>query len=65
MNLQDKINARLDNFFDKLRKWNFEISNETEATFRSIFKLYKQNTNEIFKLFHDLLASLPHVHERQ
>jgi hypothetical protein len=65
MNLQPKMNARLDNFFDELRKWNFEISNETEATYKSIFTLYKQNTNEIFKLFHNLLASLPHVHKRQ
>jgi hypothetical protein len=65
MDLQLKMNAHLDNFFDKLRDWNFKIFNETEATFKSIFKLYKQNTNEIFKLFHDLLASVPHVHERQ
>ncbi len=65
MDLQLKMNARLDNFFDELRDWNFEISNETEATFKSIFKLYKQNTNEIFKLFHDLLPSLPHVQECQ
>ncbi len=63
MYLQKKINARLDNFFDDLRNWNFHISNETEATYKSIFQLYKQNTNEIYKLFNDLLASLPHVHE--
>jgi hypothetical protein len=31
----------------------------------STFQIYKQSTREIFKLFHDLLASLPHVHERQ
>jgi len=36
-----------------------------KATYKSIFKLYKQNTDEIFKLFTDLLTSLPHVHERQ
>jgi hypothetical protein len=65
MDLQLKMNARLDNFFDEFRDWNFESSNKTEATFKSIYKLYKQNTNEIFKLFHDLLASLPHVHEHQ
>jgi len=65
MDLQLKMNARLDNFFPDLLHWNFHISNETEATFKSIFSLYKQNTNEIFKLFTDLLESLPHVHERQ
>jgi hypothetical protein len=31
---------------------------------KSNFKIYKQSTSKIFKLFHDLLASLPHVHER-
>jgi hypothetical protein len=65
MDLQQKMNARLDNFFPDLLNWNFHISNETEATYKSIFKLYKQNTNEIFKLFTDLLETLPHVHERQ
>jgi hypothetical protein len=30
---------------------------------KSTFQLYKGNTNEIFKLFQDLLTSLPHVHE--
>jgi hypothetical protein len=65
MDLQKKMNARLDNFFPDLLNWNFHISNETEATYKSIFKLYKQNTNEIFKLFTDLLESLPRVHERQ
>ena len=65
MDLQKKMNARLDNFFPDLLHWNFHISNETEATYKSIFQLYKQNTNEIFKLFTDLLESLPHVHERQ
>jgi hypothetical protein len=28
-----------------------------------MFQLYKTNTNEIFKLFQDLLTSLPHVQE--
>ncbi len=65
MDLQKKMNTRLDNFFPDLLNWNFHISNETEATYKIIFQLYKQNTNEIFKFFTDLLASLPHVHERQ
>jgi len=65
MDLQKKMNERLDNFLPDLLQWNFHINNETKATYKSIFKLYKQNTDEIFKLFTDLLASLPHVHERQ
>jgi hypothetical protein len=31
---------------------------------KSTFQLYKDNTNEIFRLFHNLLTSLPHVQER-
>jgi hypothetical protein len=65
MDLQKKMNARLDNFFPDLSNWNFQFSNKVEATYKSIFQLYKQNTNEIFKLFTDLLESLPHVHEQQ
>jgi hypothetical protein len=59
------MNNRLDNFLPDVQQWNFKIDNETKATYKSIFKLYKQNTDEIFKLFTDLLTSLPHVHERQ
>jgi hypothetical protein len=33
------------------------------ATMKSTFQLYKDNTNEIFRLFHILLTSLPHVQE--
>lgn len=65
MDLQKKMNDRLDNFLPDVQQWNFQINNETKATYKSIFKLYKQNTDEIFKLFTDLLTSLPHVHERQ
>jgi len=65
MDLQKKMNDRLDNFLPDVQQWNFKIDNETKATYKSIFKLYKQNTDEIFKLFTDLLTSLPHVHERQ
>ncbi len=63
IDLQQKLNDRLDNFFDVLHHWNFSLEAFDKATMRSTFRLYKDNTNEIFKLFHDLLASLPHVHE--
>jgi hypothetical protein len=66
INLQQKMNDRLDNFFDVLQQWNFSNIEDWEmATMKSTFQLYKDNTNEIFKLFHDLLTSLPHVQERQ
>jgi hypothetical protein len=58
-----KLNDRLDDFFDVLHHWNFSVEDFDAATMKSTFKLYKANTNDIFKLFHDLLASLPHVHE--
>jgi hypothetical protein len=65
MDLQKKMNERLDHFLPDLLQWNFHLDNETTATYKSIFQLYKQNTDEIFKLFTDLLASLPHVQKRQ
>jgi len=64
VDLQQKMNDRLDNFFEVLNHWNFSLEVFGEATMKSTFKLYKDNANEIFKLFHDLLASLPYVHER-
>jgi hypothetical protein len=63
ISLQHKLNDRLDDFFDVLHHWNFTLDDLDVATMKSTFKLYKANTNEIFKLFHDLLASLLHVHE--
>jgi hypothetical protein len=65
MDLQNKMNTCLDNFLPDLLHWHFHLDNETTAMYESIFKLYKQNTDDIFKLFKDLLESLPHVHERQ
>jgi hypothetical protein len=63
--LQDKLNSRLDNFFDVLQKWNFTALPELDvATLKSTFQLYKGNTNEIFKLFQDLLTSPSHIQER-
>jgi hypothetical protein len=53
INLQQKMNDRLDNFFDVLHHWNFSLEVFDEAMMKSTFKLYKDNTNEIFKLFHD------------
>jgi hypothetical protein len=54
----------LDNFFDVLQKWNFTALPSLDvATLKSTFQLYKGNTNEIFKLFQDLLTSLSHIQE--
>jgi hypothetical protein len=46
-----------------LTEWNFTLHELEIATMKSTFKMYKDNTNEIFKLFHDLLTSLPQVQE--
>jgi len=62
MDLQYKLDARLNDFFHDLQKFHFDINQSTLATLKSTFKIYKQSTAEIFKLFHDILASLPHVH---
>jgi hypothetical protein len=60
------MNSWLDDFFGVLQKWNFTplLELNTEML-KSTFQLYKGNTNEIFKLFQDLLTSLPHVHKCQ
>ena len=60
MDLQHKLDTCLDNFFD-LRDFHFDIDESTTNTLKCTFQIYKQSTREIFKLFHDLLASLPHV----
>jgi len=46
-------------------KYHFKIDDADLRTIHSTFQIYRQNTKEIFKLFNDLLASLPHVHARQ
>jgi hypothetical protein len=48
-----------------LYKLGFRIDNWDTANFNSTFQLYKQNTDDIFKLFNDLLISLPHVQSSQ
>ncbi len=62
MDLQYKLDAQLNDFFHDLQKFHFNMDQSTLATLKSTFKIYKQSTAEIFKLFHDILASLPHVH---
>jgi hypothetical protein len=63
MDLQYKLDARLGQFLD-VTEFNFEMDESPTATLKSTFQIYKQSTREIFKLFHVLLASLLHVHER-
>jgi hypothetical protein len=50
MDLQFKLDARLDQFLDDLREFNFEMDETTTATLKSTFQIYKQSTREIFKI---------------
>jgi len=50
MDLQYKLDARLNDFFHDLQKFHFDINQSTLATLKSTFKIYKQSTAEIFKL---------------
>jgi len=65
INLESKMDQRLDQFLIDLDKYHFNVEDSTLRTIHSTFQIYRQNTKEIFKLFNDLLASLPHVHARQ
>lgn len=55
----------MDTCIDDLDQFDFKLSEYSQATLNSIFELYKLDTIQIFKLFHDLLASLQHVPEQQ
>ncbi len=48
-----------------LNRFDFKLDQYNRVTLHSTFKLYKSDIKQVFKLFHDLLASLPHVRERQ
>ncbi len=61
INLQTKLNEQFYNFFDKLTQQNLKISDYDLSSLNSMFELYRGNTNEIFKLFNNLLISLPYI----
>jgi len=65
MNLESKMTQRLDQFITDIDRYKFTSTDADRRTIQSTFDIYKQNTKEIFNLFNDLLASLPHVHVRQ
>jgi hypothetical protein len=48
-----------------LNRFNFKLDQYNQTTLKSTFELYKSDIRQVFKLFQDLLASLPHVPERQ
>jgi len=48
-----------------LNRFKFNLDQYNRAMLNSTFELYKSDIRHVFKLFRDLLASLPHVPERQ
>ena len=65
LNLQDQMIERMDRCIPDLDRFNFHLHEYDRKTINSTFELYKSDVKQIFKLFKDLLASLPHVPERQ
>jgi hypothetical protein len=65
LHLQDKMIKRMDQCIPDLDCFDFKLDEYNWATLNSTFELYKSDINQVFKLFHDLLASLPHIAERQ
>ncbi len=55
----------MDRCIPDLDRFNFKLDQYNRATLNSMFELYKSNIRQVFKLFRDLLASLPHVPEWQ
>ncbi len=65
LHLQDKMIERMDACIPDLDHFNFKLDQYNQATLNSTFELYKSDINQVFKLFHDLLASLLHIPECQ
>jgi hypothetical protein len=65
LQLQDRMVERMDRCIPDLDRFNFNLNQRDRATLNSTFEIYKSDLKQAFKLFNDLLASLPHVQERQ
>ena len=63
LKLQDQMIERMDRCIPDLEKFNFKLSEYNRNTLNSTFELYKSDLKQVFNLFKDLLASLPHVPE--
>jgi hypothetical protein len=65
LHLEQKMIERMDNVLPDLDRFHFNPSEFNRATLNSTFELYKSDIRQVFNLFQDLLASLPHIPERQ
>jgi hypothetical protein len=63
LHLEQKMVERMDNVLLDLDRFNFNPSEFNRATLNSTFEIYKSDIRQVFNLFQDLLASLPHVPE--
>jgi hypothetical protein len=55
----------MDRCIPDLDCFNFKLDQYNQAMLNSTFELYKSDIKQVFRLFQDLLESLPHVPERQ
>jgi len=65
LKLQAQMIERMDRCIPDLDRFHFKIEERDIKVLNSTFELYKSDLNQVFKLFRDLLASLPHVPERE
>jgi len=65
IHLQDKMIKHMECCIPDLDCFNFKLDQYNQATLNRTFELYKSDIRQVFQLFHDLLASLPHVPECQ
>ncbi len=56
---------RMDRCIPDLDHFDFKLDQYNRAMLNSTFEQYKYDIRQVFNLFQDLLASLPHVPERQ
>jgi hypothetical protein len=65
LKLQDQMIEHMDRCIPDLDRFHFNLDEYNRATLNSTFELYKSDLKQVFNLFKDLLASLPHVPEHQ
>ena len=65
LQLQSRMIERMDRCIPDIDRFKFNLDQYNRAKLNSTFELYKSDINQVFKLFKDLLASLPHMPEQQ
>jgi hypothetical protein len=65
LQLQDKMIKHMDRCIPDLNRFNYNLDQYNRPTLNSTFELNKSDIRQVFRLFKDLLASLPHDPECQ